>query len=310
LLRYVARRLLVLLPVLLGVSVLVFVLIHLAPGDPITTMLGVHARTPGEAARLRHLLGLDQPLPVQYVKWLGRVVRGDFGDSLYAHVPVIDLIAERLPLTLELTLVSMVLSVAVGIPFGVLSATRKDSLIDNLGRVLAMVGVSMPVFWLGLLLIIVFALRLGVLPPGGSVADHGPVALVLPSVTLAASFTAIVVRLTRSSVLEVLGEDYVRTAHAKGLPPALVSYRHALSNALIPVVTVVGLQTGTLLSGAVLTETIFALPGLGRLMVDAVGARDYPLVLASVLFVAVVYVVLNLLVDVTYALLDPRVRYR
>jgi peptide/nickel transport system permease protein len=310
LLRFVVRRILAAIPVLIGVSLVVFVLVHKAPGDPVQAMFGIRPPTPQAEVRIRHELGLDRSLPVQYVTWLGKAVRGQLGYSLYAHDSVAHLILQRLPTTVELTAVSMVLSIAIGIPLGVLSATRKDGILDNLGRVVSMVAVSMPVFWLGLLLLIVFALRFPILPAGGSVADEGWTALVLPSITLAASFTAIVVRLTRSSVLEVLGEDYVRTARAKGLPPLRINFRHALGNALIPVITVIGVQTGVLLSGAVLAETIFALPGLGRLMVDAVQARDYPLVMGSVLVVAVFYVAINLIVDVGYAVLDPRIRYR
>jgi ABC-type dipeptide/oligopeptide/nickel transport system permease component len=308
LLTFIARRLLLLVPVLLGVTILVFILIHMAPGDPITAMMGVTPRSAEEVARLRHLLGLDQPLPVQYLIWLGRVLHGDLGISLYAHVSVAALILERMPTTIALAVSSMLIAVTFGITFGVISATHQGSRIDNISRLVAVVGVSMPVFWLGMLLIIVFALVLGVLPPGGSIAEYGPIALLLPSLTLGAAFSAIILRLTRSSMLEVLHADFVRTARAKGLLPREVEFRHALRNALIPVITVTGLETGTLLSGAVLTETIFSLPGLGRLMTDAVGARDYPLVLGSVLAVSTVFVIINLIVDLLYAAVDPRIR--
>ena len=306
---FIARRLLLLVPVLFGVTVFVFVLIHLAPGDPITAMLGVLPRSPEEVARLRHLLGLDESLPVQYLVWLGRVLQLDLGTSLYAHVPVAGLIAERLPTTIELAATSMLLSIVLGVSLGVICATRQGSWIDNVARLISVIGVSMPVFWLGMLLIIIFALFLRVLPPGGSVGQYGPIALLLPSLTLGAAFSAVILRLTRSSMLEILNADYIRTARAKGLPAREVEFRHALRNALIPVITVTGLQTGTLLSGAVLTETIFSLPGLGRLMTDAVGARDYPLVLGSVLAVATVFVLVNLVVDLLYAAVDPRIRY-
>lgn len=305
---YVVRRVLLLIPVLFGLSVLVFLLIHLAPGDPVTSQLGIHA-TPQTVARLRASLGLNEPLPVQYVLWLGRVFHGDLGTSLYAHEPVVDLIRQRFPTTLELTVASTGLALLIGIPLGVLSATHRDGLLDNIGRVLAIIGVSIPVFWLGFLLILAFAISLPLFPPGGSVSDYGPVALVLPSVTLGASFVGVVVRFTRASMLETLGQDYVRTARAKGLPEIAVEYRHALGNALIPVVTVVGLQVGLLLSGAVLTETVFSLPGLGLLMVDAVAARDYPLIMGSILVVAILVVLVNLAVDLLYGVLDPRVRY-
>jgi peptide/nickel transport system permease protein len=305
---YIVRRVLFLIPVLFGLSVLVFLLIHLAPGDPVSSQLGIHA-TPQTVARLRASLGLEKPLPVQYLLWLNRVIHGDLGTSLYAHAPVGDLIIQRFPTTLELTGASTGLALLVGIPLGVLSATHRDGLLDNVGRVLAIIGVSIPVFWLGFLLILAFAVSLPLFPPGGSISDYGPSALVLPSVTLGASFVGVVVRFTRASMLETLGQDYVRTARAKGLPEMAVNYRHALGNALIPLVTVVGLQVGLLLSGAVLTETVFSLPGLGLLMVDAVAARDYPLIMGSILVVAVLVVMVNLIVDLLYGVLDPRVRY-
>jgi ABC-type dipeptide/oligopeptide/nickel transport system permease component len=259
-------------------------------------------------ARLRHLLGLDQPLAVQYFLWLGRVLTLDFGQSLYAHAPVTQLIVERMPTTIALAFCSTVLSVVLGVSFGVLSATHQGGWIDNVSRLVSVIGVSMPVFWLGMLLIILFALVIPIFPPGGSISQYGPIALVLPTITLGAAFSAIILRLTRASMLEVLNAEYVRTARAKGLRARDVAFRHALRNALIPVVTVTGLQTGTLLSGAVLTETIFSLPGLGRLMTDAVGARDYPLVLGSVLAVASLFVLVNLVVDILYAAVDPRIR--
>lgn len=307
-LRYALRRLVLLLPVLVGVTVVVFTLIHVAPGDPVMAMLGQQPKAE-DVARVRHDLGLDDPVPVQYLLWLSRAVRGDLGHSLLAGQNVSDLILQRSPTTIALAASSMAVAILIGIPIGILSATRRNSRLDNGSRAVAMLGVSMPVFWLGLLLIIVFALQLRLLPPGGSIAQYGPVALVLPAVALGASFAALIMRLSRSAMLEVLGLDYIRTARAKGLSPFAVEYRHALKNAAIPIVTVIGLQTGTLLSGAILTETVFALPGLGRLLNDAVNARDYPLVLGSVLVIALVFVLLNLLVDVLYVTLDPRIRY-
>jgi len=306
--RYAARRILLVVPVLFGLSILVFLLIHLAPGDPVTSQLGIHA-TAETAARLRSSLGLDEPLALQYALWLKRVVQLDLGTSLYAHAPVAELIAERFPTTLALTIASILLSLLIGVPLGVVSATRRDGIIDNVGRVLSIIDVSIPVFWLGFLLILTFAIVIPVFPPGGSVSQYGPSALVLPSVTLGASFAGIVVRFTRAAMLEALGEDYIRTARAKGLTTYAVNYRHALVNSLIPLVTVVGLQVGVLLSGAVLTETVFSLPGLGLLMIGAVSARDYPMILGCVLFVAVLVVLVNLTVDLLYGVLDPRVRY-
>jgi peptide/nickel transport system permease protein len=306
--RYAARRILLVVPVLFGLSILVFLLIHLAPGDPVTSQLGIHA-TAETAARLRSSLGLDEPLAVQYALWLKRVVHLDLGTSLYAHAPVAELIAERFPTTLALTIASILLSLLIGVPLGVVSATRRDGIIDNVGRVLSIIDVSIPVFWLGFLLILAFAIVIPVFPPGGSVSQYGPSALVLPSVTLGASFAGIVVRFTRAAMLEALGEDYIRTARAKGLTTYAVNYRHALVNSLIPLATVVGLQVGVLLSGAVLTETVFSLPGLGLLMIGAVSARDYPMILGCVLFVAVLVVLVNLTVDLLYGVLDPRVRH-
>lgn len=309
-LRYSLRRLLLAIPTLLGVSMLVFILIHRAPGDPVQAMFGIHPQTGEAQAVLRHKLGLDRSLPVQYLSWCKDILHGRLGYSLYAHDSVAHLIWQRLPTTLELTVLSVAVSVVIGLPLGVLMAARKDGVLDNVGRIISMLAVSMPVFWLGLLLLIVFAVKWPVFPAGGGVSDYGWRALVLPTIALAASFTAIVMRLTRASVLDVLAQDYIRTAHAKGLSNRRVLFRHGLGNGLVPVVTVIGLQTGVLLSGAVLTETIFAMPGLGRLMVDAVSARDYPLVMGSVVVVAFFYIILNVIVDVLYGFLDPRIRVR
>lgn len=307
--RFVVRRFLVAIPVLIGVSILIFILVRLAPGDPVRTVFGINPGTPEALARVRHELGLDRPVVIQYFSWIGRVLKGDFGMSLYAAMPVRDVILQRMPITVTLAIVSLGTAVTIGIPLGVLSAARRDSWIDNVGRFVAIVAVSMPVFWFGLLLLLLFAVQWPIFPAGGSVADFGLKALVLPSVTLGFAFTGIIMRLTRSSVLEVLEEDYIRTARAKGLSGARINFNHGLGNSLIPVLTVVGIQTGVLLSGAVLTETVFAIPGLGRLMLDGVGARDYPLVMGTVLVVAVIYVAMNLIVDIMYAVLDPRIRY-
>lgn len=307
--RYILRRLFFLVPVLIGISVLVFALVHLAPGDPVVAMLGIHP-TAQEATRLRHELGLDKPLPEQYFVWLWRMLHGRLGTSLYAHEPVSTLILQRLPTTAELAGASIAIAVIAGIPLGVLSATKRGGVIDHTARFVSVVGISMPVFWLGILLIIAFSLEVHWFPPGGSVAEQGAIALVLPSLTLGLSFVGVVMRMTRASMLESLSGDYVKTARAKGLFEWEVHYKHALPNALLPVTTVIGLQVGTLLSGAVLTEAVFSLPGLGSLMADAVGARDYPLIMGSVLVVAALFVVVNLVVDVLYALIDPRVRLR
>ena len=305
--RYIIRRLLLLVPVLVGVTFLVFMITNLAPGDPVLVMLGPEYN-PTTAAELREELGLDKSLPEQYLRWLGRAVQLDLGKDFISRRSVAEQIQERLPTTLLLALATMVVAILIGIPIGVLSATKPNSLLDNVGRIVAMAGVSMPVFWLGMLLIIAFAVQIRIFPPGGSIAEYGPIALVLPAITLGASFAALIMRTTRADMLEVLSQDYVRTARAKGLSDPAVHYFHALNNALISVITVVGLQFGHILSGAVLTETIFSLPGLGRLLVDAVLRRDYPLIQGCVLVIALIFVLVNLLVDLLYHVIDPRIR--
>ncbi|MDR7428560.1 MAG: ABC transporter permease [Armatimonadota bacterium] len=303
--RYVLKRVLLALPVLLGVSVVVFVAIRLIPGDPAQIMAG-QAATEEVVRQIRQSLGLDQPLPVQYLYFLRNVVRGDLGRSLFNGAPVVEELGQRFPRTVRLALASIVVASLIGVPAGILAATRHLSWLDTLVMLVALVGVSMPVFWLGLNLILVFSVRLQWVPAFGYETWRH---LLLPSVTLGAASAAIVARMTRSSMLEVLGQDYIRTARAKGLAERVVVNRHALRNALIPVVTVLGLQLGTLLSGAVLTETVFAWPGIGRLLVDAVLARDYPIIQGATLLIAATFVALNLAVDLLYGLLDPRIRY-
>ena len=307
-LRFIARRFLLLIPVLLGVSLLVFSLIHFAPGDPVFASLGMDYDAE-QAERLRQELGLDKPVPQQYVWWLGKVLRGDLGRSIVGGETVLNLIRSRLPHTIILTLGSMLVSLLLAIPLGVISAVYRNSIIDNASRVLAMIGISMPVFWLGILLLLFFSLRLRWLPASGSFMEHGLKSLVLPSIALGTSFTALTMRMTRSAMVEVLLEDYVRTAWAKGLSGRLVYVRHALRNALIPIITVIGMQFGLLLGGAVLTETIFNIPGLGRLLVEAVNRRDYPLIQGVILVTSLIFVAANLLVDLLYVYLDPRIRY-
>ncbi len=307
-LRYIARRLVLLVPVLLGISFFAFSLIRFAPGDPVHAALGMDY-DPKVAAQLQHELGLDKPLLEQYVWWLGKVLHGDLGRSIVAGETVQDLILSRLPHTLILSFTSMIVALLIAIPLGILAAIRKDSWIDNGSRILAMLGISMPVFWLGILLLIVFSLQLRWFPAGGSVTERGLSALVLPAITLGASFAALITRMVRSTMLEVLLEDYIRTARAKGLRDLGVYVRHAFKNALIPVVTVVGMQIGLILSGAVLTETIFNIPGLGRLLVEGVSRRDYPLIQGVILVTALTFVFANLLVDVIYVMVDPRIRY-
>jgi peptide/nickel transport system permease protein len=313
--QYVVRRLLLLVPVLLGVSVVVFMVLHLSPGDPAEIMLGSQA-TQADRDRLRAELGLDQPLHVQYARWLGHVARGDLGRSLWMKRPVLGEVWARFQATLILTGTALLLSTAAGIALGVLSATRPNSVLDRLSATASLFGASMPVFWLGIVLMVIFSLWLRWLPASGMYAPDGGGDLgdllrhlALPAVTLAAASTTIIARLTRSAMLDVLGQDYVRTARAKGVVEAGVVLRHALKNALIPIVTVVGVQAGYLLGGAVLTETVFAWPGVGTLMVQGILARDFPLVQGCVLVVALSFVLVNLAVDLLYAWLDPRIRY-
>ena len=313
--RYLARRLLLLVPVLVGVSIIIFMVLHLSPGDPVEIMLGSQA-TQEDRARLRDDLGLDQPLHVQYVRWLGHVARGDLGRSIWMRRPVLNEVLVRFRATLLLTATALVISTTVGIALGVASAARPNSVLDRTSAVASLFGASMPSFWLGIVLMVVFALWLGWLPASGMFAPYGGgdvrdllAHLILPAVTLAAASVTIIARLTRSTMLEALGQDYIRTARAKGVVERAVVLRHGLKNALIPIVTVVGVQAGYLLGGAVLTETVFAWPGVGTLMVQGILARDFPLVQGCVLIVALSFVLVNLAVDLLYAWLDPRIRY-
>ena len=313
--RYVVRRLLLLVPVLLGVSIIIFMVLHLSPGDPAEIMLGSQA-TQADLERLRSELGLTEPLYVQYVHWLGLVARGDLGRSIWMKRPVLGEVLGRFKATLVLTGAALVLSTVIGLALGIASAIRPNSLLDRLSAVASLFGASMPVFWLGIVLMVIFALWLGWLPASGMFAPYGGgdlrdllVHLALPAVTLAAASVTIIARLTRSTMLETLGQDYIRTARAKGVVERAVVLRHGLKNALIPIVTVVGVQAGYLLGGAVLTETVFAWPGVGTLMVQGILARDFPLVQGCVLVVALSFVLINLAVDLLYAWLDPRIRY-
>jgi peptide/nickel transport system permease protein len=286
------------------VTVVVFGLLHLTPGDPASLMLGEQA-TPEQIRDLRHALGLDEPLLGQYARFLNHAVRGDFGTSIRAQRPALEVVLERLPATLLLAAGAFVFAVSLGMPIGVLSAVKRLSLWDHGSMALALMGQSMPVFWLGLMLIIVFSVHLRWFPVSGA---GGPQHLVLPAVTLGTFLIGLIIRLTRSSMLDVLGQDYVRTARAKGLAEPAVIVRHALRNALIPVVTLLGLQLGILLGGAVITETVFAWPGLGMMTVTAINQRDYPVVQCAVFVSAVLVVSINWVVDVLYHFLDPRIR--
>jgi ABC-type dipeptide/oligopeptide/nickel transport system permease component len=303
--RFLARRLLLTVPVLLGVATLVFSLVHLVPGDPVQVMLGDSA-SPADVAEMRGRLGLDRPLPVQYAAFLAGVATGDLGTSLRTNQPVVTAILERMPATAELAAAAMVVAVLIALPLGVLAAVRVGTSVDHAATTLALLGISVPNFWLGPFLAIVFSVSLGWLPVSG----RGTIAhLVLPAITLGAPLAAVLTRMTRASVIEELRELYVLAARARGVSRLRSVWAHAFRNSLIPIVTVLGLQVGAVLTGAVITETIFAWPGVGRLLVQSIGFRDYPLVQGCILLIAVTYVSVNLAVDVVYGFLDPRIRY-
>ncbi len=330
---YIIKRLLALIPVIIGVALVVFLIIHLIPGDPAQTMLGERA-SPEALAQLRESMGLNEPLHIQFIDFFKGLLRFDLGRSIMSNNPVMAEISVRFPATLELSFFAIVFAVVVGIPAGIFAATHQNSLFDNFSMLIALIGVSMPIFWLGLMLIWLFAVNLGWLPPSSrlsvginleyitnilfidsiiqmnwaalkDVLSH----LILPAIALGTIPMAIIARMTRSSMLEVLKQDYIRTAYSKGLQDRVVVYKHALKNAFIPIITVVGLQFGVLLGGAVLTETIFSWPGLGKYLVDAIYARDFPVVQGGILFFAISFVFVNLLVDISYAAIDPRIEY-
>ena len=303
--RFLVRRLLLTVPVLVGVATLVFALIHLIPGDPAQAILGETA-SEEEVAALRTRLGLDRPLIEQYAGFLSSTVRGDLGTSLRSNAPVAREISDRLPATLELAAAAMFVAIGLSIPLGIMAAVRRGTFVDHAATTVALAGISVPNFWLGPLLALVFAVELGWLPVSG----RGTVAnLVLPAISLGAALAAILARMTRASLLEELREPYVQAARARGASYSRVVLRHAFRNSLIPVVTLIGLQFGAVLTGAVITETIFAWPGIGRLLIQSIGFRDYPIVQGCVLFIAVIYVGMNLLTDLVYGVLDPRIRY-
>jgi peptide/nickel transport system permease protein len=334
--QYILKRLLGLLPVLFGITLLVFMFLHLIPGDPATVLLGERG-TPEQVEFVRARLGLDRPLPLQYLAFLASLLRWDLGNSIISGIPIIDEITTRWPATLELSVAAMLVALLLGIPAGILAAVRKNSWLDNLTMSCSLIGVSLPVYWLGLMLIYLFAVYLKWLPPSGRISvDLGfgfqPITgvyvldallrlnwavfrdtiahTILPALTLGTIPLAIVARITRSAMLEVLSQDYIRTARAKGLPEYAVILKHALKNAFLPIVTTIGLQFGTLLGGAILTETIFSWPGIGSWIYQGILTRDYPIVQGGVIFVAVTFVLINLLVDISYAFFDPRIKYR
>lgn len=327
------QRLLQLVPVLLGVSFIAFLMMAATPGDPVEIMIGEQAATPEQIANLRSELGLDRPIHERYFIFLGNALTGDFGTSFYHRRPVADVIAERLPATIELSLAALIIALITSIPLGVLAAIKKNTIFDRLATLGSLLGVSMPGFWFGILLILLFAVNLQLLPVAGRIGFshevppitgfmlvdtllHGNLAafgetlryLLLPAITLGLPMAAILMRVTRTSMLEVLQQDYVTFANAKGLKPRRIRYRHALKNALIPTVSVAAIETGSLLGGNMIVETIFGWPGLGRLVVESIFVRNYPLVQAAVLLYAVTYVLLNFIADILYTLLNPRVK--
>lgn len=347
--RFVIRRLISVIPTLIGVTFVIFMFQRLIPGDPAVAMLGEHA-TPENVARIREQFGLNRPLFLdrealkegdfagffdsQYIRYLGRLVRFDLGTSIHRRIPVAATLAERFPATVELALLSMLVAVLVGVPVGIISAARRNSPVDGATMIGSLIGVSMPIFWLGLMEIMLFAVFLQWLPSGSRLSSGIEVQsitklilvdslltgnriafvdalkhILMPMFALATIPMAIIARMTRSSMLDVLQEDYIRTAHAKGLKEGVVLLRHALKNAFLPVITIIGLQTGSLLAGAVLTETIFSWPGIGKWVYDGILGRDYPIVQGGTLLIAVIFLFFNLLVDVSYAYLDPRIHY-
>jgi peptide/nickel transport system permease protein len=310
---FVARRLLFMLPVALLVSFVTFMLIHLVPGDPARVLLGEEA-TPQSVAALRQQLGLDRPLGVQYGLWLWQAIHGNLGESIQLQQPVIQAIWQRLPVTIELGVASLIFSVALAVPLGVMAATNRNGRLDWLVNVTSLLGTAIPSFVLGLLLILVFAVFIRIFPPGGYVPfSEDPLGnlrdLVLPAVALGVGAVAVNLRQVRTSMLEVLHEDYIRTAWAKGLRPRQVNYRHALRNALMPLLTIVGLQVGAILAGTFVIETIFLWPGIGALTIQSIFSKDYPVVQGVVLLAALSYMAVNLFVDIGYKVLDPRVTY-
>ena len=299
------KRLLAVVPVVFGVLLLTFLLVHLVPGDPVEVMLGESA-TMADREQLRAELGLNQPLAIQFKNYLVNLAQGDFGRSIHTHTKVSDLLMDRIPATARLAILAFVIAILIGLPLGIAAALKAHRWPDSLATLLSLTLSAMPVFWLGPLLMLVFALWLGLLPVSGM---QGTGSIVLPALTLGSGLAAILTRMTRASLMEVLNEDFVRTARAKGLPERTVILRHAMRAALLPVVTVLGLQLGGLLAGAVITETVFSWDGLGRLLVESIEKRDYPVTQACVLVIALAYVLINLLTDMLYSRLDPRVRY-
>ncbi len=332
-LRLILHRVGMVIPTFIGITILAFALIHLIPGDPIEVMMGERGVNPAMHAEAMRRLGLDAPLPIQYLRYIGRALHGDLGTSIITNTSVMSEFAARFPATIELSLCALVFALAIGLPAGAVAALKRGTIVDHGVMGAALTGYSMPIFWWGLILIMVFSADLGWTPVSGRIAVEYDISgtgfmlvdtllsgeegaftsavshLILPAIVLGTIPLAVIARMTRSSMLEVLREDYIRTARAKGLSPARVIIVHALRNALIPVVTVIGLQIGTLLAGAVLTETLFSWPGIGKWLIDAIGRRDYPVVQGGILLIATLVILVNVIVDVLYGVLNPRIRH-
>lgn len=313
---YILKRLLAMIPTLLGISIIIFLIMRLIPGDTISAMIGTSAKlTESQSASLRAYFGLDRPLPEQYIRWLGSALQGDFGVSVRSGTPVLQEILNRFPLTFEMTILAMIFALILGIPVGILSAVQRDSLFDLFGRFLALIGMALPNFWLGTLLIFVLSVYFGILPNSGDYVDfiRDPLTnlkqLFFPALTLGFAFSAAVMRTTRSSLLDELHKEYAQTARAKGRNERQVILMHCLRNTLIPIITLVGFQMGYLFGGAVIVEEVFAMPGMGRLLLNAISQRDYALVQGTIVFIAFLFVVVNLLTDLAYAAVNPRIRY-
>ena len=305
-LKYIIKKLILMIPILVGASILVFLMIHLAPGDPVHMIVGPNV-TPEVYNNIVEKLGLNDPLPVQYVRFISNVVRGDLGMSILQRRPVLDIIKEKLPITLELGLASLLISFAIAVPAGVIAAVKRKTVVDYASMTGALVGMSMPTFWFGLLLLYFFAYRWRLFPISGyGTWQH----LVLPAFTMGLTDAAVTARMVRSSMLEVIRQDYIRTARSKGLAEKVVINQHALKNALIPIITLLGLRVGWIMGGSVILELVFSRPGLGRLMIDAILARDYPIVQGSMLVLTSCIILANILADILYAVVDPRIKYR
>jgi peptide/nickel transport system permease protein len=313
---YILKRLLVAIPTVLGISIVIFLIMHLIPGDTISAMIGTQYKlTDAQAQSLRAYYGLDKPLPQQYLNWLLNALQGNLGLSVRAGTPVLSEILNRFPLTFELTILAMIIALIIGLPIGILSAVKRDSILDLFGRLLALIGMSLPNFWMGTLIIYVLSVYFGVMPNSGDYVDFttNPISnlqqMVFPAIALGFAFSAAVMRTARSSLLEELNKEYAQTARAKGNWEQRVILRHCLRNTLIPIITLVGFQMGYLFGGAVIIEQVFAMPGMGRLLLDAISQRDYALVQGTIVFIAILFVFINLLTDITYAFVNPRIRY-